>query len=136
MIDVPNPVYITSYYPSLPDDPASDPSMAVTATTPLWQDITLRNVKATGSTNAGILRGLPETKISGVVFADVQIEARTGWRSFTRPACRFKMARRWRRSRGRRDDVRRGRQRHRHDCSTGPLVGAITGPQRRPAPLA
>ncbi|HEY4185987.1 MAG TPA: hypothetical protein VGP07_13015 [Polyangia bacterium] len=52
--------------------------MAVTATTPLWQNIMLKNVTVTGSTNAGILWGLPEATISQVVFDNVKIQATTG----------------------------------------------------------
>jgi polygalacturonase len=78
MTNVQNPVYITSYYPNLPADPTTDTAMAVTSTTPYWQNITIRNVTATGSTNAGILWGLPEAKISTLVFDNVQIKAKTG----------------------------------------------------------
>ncbi len=78
MTDVVTPIYITSYYPTLPTDPTTDPAQAVTATTPEWENITLTNVTATGSTNAGILFGLPEAKISDVVFDNVQIQAATG----------------------------------------------------------
>jgi hypothetical protein len=78
MTNVQNPIYITSYYPTLPADPTTDPAMAVTATTPYWQNITIRNLTATGSTNAGILWGLPEAKISTLVLDNVSIKAGTG----------------------------------------------------------
>ena len=64
MTNVQNPVFITSYYPTLPTDPTTDTAMAITATTPIWQNITIKNLTATGSTNGGILWGLPEEKIS------------------------------------------------------------------------
>ena len=67
MTNVQNPVFITSYYPTLPTDPTTDTAMAITATTPIWQNITIKNLTATGSTNAGILWGLPEEKISVVI---------------------------------------------------------------------
>jgi hypothetical protein len=35
MTNLQNPVYITSYHPTLPTDPATDPALAVTATTPV-----------------------------------------------------------------------------------------------------
>jgi hypothetical protein len=79
---VQNPIYITSYYPDLPTDPTADSAMAVTATTPIWQDITIKNVTITGSTNAGILWGLPEMKISNLVFDNVKIQATTGMEIF------------------------------------------------------
>jgi polygalacturonase len=78
MTNVQNPVYITSYYPTLPTDPRTDTAQAVTATTPQWQNITLQNLTSTGSPNAGILWGLPEAKISNVTFDNVSIQATKG----------------------------------------------------------
>jgi polygalacturonase len=80
--NVQNPVYITSYYPSLPADPKSDPAQAVSATTPVWKNITIKNVTVTGSANAGILWGLPESKIEMLTFDNVQIQAKTGMEIF------------------------------------------------------
>jgi polygalacturonase len=82
MTNVQNPVYITSYYPDLPADPTTDTAMAVTATTPYWQNITIRNLTATGSTNGGIIWGLPEAKVSGLTFDNVKISANTGMEIF------------------------------------------------------
>jgi polygalacturonase len=56
--------------------------MAITATTPIWKNITIKNVTVTGSTNAGILWGLPEEKIATVVFDNVKISANTGMEIF------------------------------------------------------
>lgn len=78
MKNVQNPVYITSFYPDLPKDPTADAVQAVTATTPYWKDITIKDLTATGSTNGGILWGLPEAKISGVTFDNVRIQSTTG----------------------------------------------------------
>jgi polygalacturonase len=78
MTNVQNPVWIDSYYPTDPTDPTLDPAQAVTATTPIWKNITLQNVTVTGSTNAGKLFGLPEEQISNVTFDNVQIQAKTG----------------------------------------------------------
>jgi hypothetical protein len=82
MTNVQNPIYITSYYPTLPTDPTADTAMAVTATTPIWQNITIKNVTVTGSTNGGILWGLPEQKISNLVLDNVKIQANTGMEIF------------------------------------------------------
>jgi polygalacturonase len=46
MKNVPTPVFIASYYPTLPTDPTADAAQAVTATTPYWQNITLKNSSA------------------------------------------------------------------------------------------
>jgi polygalacturonase len=78
MTNVPTPVSIESYYPTLPANPTLDPGQPVTSSTPIWEDITIKNVTATGSSNGGILWGLPEEKISNVVFDNVKIQATTG----------------------------------------------------------
>jgi hypothetical protein len=82
MTNVQNPVFITSYYPTLPTDPTTDTAMAITATTPIWQNITIKNLTATGSTNGGILWGLPEEKIQTLTFDNVKISANTGMEIF------------------------------------------------------
>ncbi len=82
MTNVETPVYITSYYPTLPTDPAADTAQTITATTPIWNNITIKNVTATGSTNAGILWGLPEQPISGLAFDNVRIQATAGMEIF------------------------------------------------------
>lgn len=78
MKGVQNPIYITSYYPSLPSDPTTEAAQATTATTPIWKDITIKDVTITGSTNAGILWGLPEAKLGNITFDNVHIQATTG----------------------------------------------------------
>ncbi|HEY7374981.1 MAG TPA: glycosyl hydrolase family 28 protein [Polyangia bacterium] len=89
MTNVQNPVYITSYYPDLPANPTSDTAMAVTATTPYWQNITIKNLTATGSTNGGIIWGLPEAKVSGLTFDNVKIQASTGMEIFHATGVQF-----------------------------------------------
>ena len=82
MTNVEDPIFIASYYPTLPTDPTTDPAQAVTATTPEWENITIENVTATGSANAGILWGLPEAQISNVTFDNVRVQATTGMEIF------------------------------------------------------
>ena len=82
MSGVKNPVYITSYYPSTPASPSSDSAQPVTATTPKWQHIILKNITITGSDNAGILWGLPEQSISDVVFDNVKIAASSAMKAY------------------------------------------------------
>src|SRR5215471_13038415 len=82
MTNVENPVYITSYYPSLPTDPTTDPAQPVTATTPYWQNITIQNLTVVGSTVAGIIWGLPEAPISNLTFDKVSIKATRGMQVF------------------------------------------------------
>jgi polygalacturonase len=78
MTGVTNPIYYTSYYPSVPSSPTADTAQAMTALTPQWQHITLKNATITGSANAGTIWGLPEQSIVDVVFDNVQISAKTG----------------------------------------------------------
>jgi len=82
MTNVQNPIYITSYYPTMPTDPTAETAQATTSTTPYWKDITIKNVTVTGSTNAGILWALPEAKIANLVLDNVRIEAKTGMQIF------------------------------------------------------
>jgi polygalacturonase len=82
MTNVPTPVDITSYYPTMPADPTVDAAQAITATTPIWKDITIKNMTATGATSGGILWGLPEEPISGVTFDNVSIQATKGLEIF------------------------------------------------------
>jgi polygalacturonase len=82
MTGVSTPIYMTSYYPSVPGSPTADPAVAITATTPTWQHITLKNITISGSPNSGILWGLPEQSISDVLFDNVKITATTGMKAY------------------------------------------------------
>jgi polygalacturonase len=77
MKDVKNALVISEYYPKiLPPD--SEMPQPVTRLTPHFHDITIENVTATGSTLAGVIAGLPEAPIPGVVLRHVKISARNG----------------------------------------------------------
>jgi polygalacturonase len=82
MSGVQNPIFITSYYPTLPTDPKADTAQAITATTPIWKNITIKNVTVTGSDNGGILWGLPEEKIQNLTLDNVKISATKGMEIF------------------------------------------------------
>jgi polygalacturonase len=70
-------IEITSYYHGLPK-PGQPHSTTTPATqrTPVWKNIRFKNITATGSTDAGLLMGLPEMPIEGVVMEDVNIQAK------------------------------------------------------------
>ncbi|WP_199821031.1 pectinesterase family protein [Streptomyces fulvoviolaceus] len=76
MTDVPTPILITGYYPSVPAD--GDAAQAVTSTTPNYHDITIANVTATGANTAGQIVGVPERPITGLTLSSVSISAKTG----------------------------------------------------------
>jgi polygalacturonase len=85
--------YTNTYYGSLdtvtPAIAALDPIQSVTATTPIWRDITFSNitVKATGL--AGIIWGVPEMLVSNVTFTGVSISASRSFDVFNARGVRF-----------------------------------------------
>jgi polygalacturonase len=87
MTDVEYPININSYYNigSVPTNP-QDPAQTVTATTPIWQNITITNVTSSWDTTGGeytnsycgIIWGLPEEPVNTVTLSNVQISAKYG----------------------------------------------------------
>jgi hypothetical protein len=77
MKDVKNAVIISEYYPGVlpPDGEAAQP---VGRLTPRFHDITIENLTATGSKNAGVIVGLPESPVRDVVLKNVKISAESG----------------------------------------------------------
>ena len=71
-------IYITSYYPKEPSDPASDAKQAVGDLTPIWKNIRISHVTAEGGETAGIVVGLPEMPIENVTLEDVHLKAKKG----------------------------------------------------------
>lgn len=74
---------ITSYYANTPIDSAlaGDKAQPVTATTPQWRNLTMRNITATACrTRAGLIAGLPEMPAENITLENVVIEAPTGLR--------------------------------------------------------
>jgi polygalacturonase len=84
MTDVANPIWIDSLYPDDPDpsNPTTDPTGSVTSTTPIWKHIGITNLKATGSSNAGTINGLPEEYVGSIGLTNVQISATTGMKIY------------------------------------------------------
>ncbi|MBX3433001.1 MAG: glycoside hydrolase family 28 protein [Pirellulales bacterium] len=76
MKNVAGAITITSYYPKIP---ATDKPQPVTGTTPKYRNITIRNLTATSTKDAGFLVGLPESPLENVLLENVRIEsARAG----------------------------------------------------------
>jgi polygalacturonase len=81
MKNVGQAVVITSYYYGLPKPGMHDETEAVNADTPIWRNIVVRNVVATGGTkNAGLIMGLPEMPARAITLENVSIAARDGLR--------------------------------------------------------
>ncbi len=79
MVDVKTAILISEYYPKV--FPEGDVAAApVTRLTPLFHDIVIENVKATGSKTAGVIVGLPEAPVKNIVLRNVHIQAETGMR--------------------------------------------------------
>jgi polygalacturonase len=67
-----NPILMYSYYPDVPSSPSTDTGSAANSTTPYWNNIKFQNVTAaeasSGSSNVGIVWGLPQAPVSNVLF--------------------------------------------------------------------
>jgi polygalacturonase len=71
-------ILITSYYPSIPSDPAIDPSQPADSSTPVWRNIRISNVQAAGGKQAARIIGLPEMPIDTILLDHVKISADLG----------------------------------------------------------
>ena len=74
MKNVEGAITFTCYYPKVPK---TDAAQALTAGTPQFSNIRIRNLTATSTSAAGIIIGLPESPVSNVVLENVQITAAT-----------------------------------------------------------
>lgn len=70
MKNVRGAITFTAYYPKIP---ASDSPKSVTKTTPAYKNITVRNLQATSTKDAGVIVGLPEMPIENVLLENVAI---------------------------------------------------------------
>jgi polygalacturonase len=73
MKNVAGAITITSYYPKIP---ATDEAQDVTETTPRYRNITIRNLTATSTKDAGVIVGLPESPVEVVLLENVSIQAK------------------------------------------------------------
>lgn len=77
MQNVKNALIISEFYPRI-YPPTPDPPAPVTRLTPHFHNITVENLTATGSKNAGAIAGLPEAPIRDVSLNNVKIDAQRG----------------------------------------------------------
>ena len=77
-------ISLSSYYmsnsagdPKQQSEPAKDTAQAVTAGTPIYRNIHIKNLTATSQKSAGVIIGLPESLISDVILENVHIDAAT-----------------------------------------------------------
>ncbi len=78
MTDVDYPIFISSYYPREPSGPAEDFPANGNTRIPVWRDISIKDISATGAKIAMILWGLPDQPISQVNCDNVHISAERG----------------------------------------------------------
>jgi polygalacturonase len=83
------PIFITSYYPTIPKDVGADPAQAVNALTPIWRDIVIRNVTIEESPEAGRILGLAEMHVENVRLESVKISAKRGMKIVNADGIRF-----------------------------------------------
>jgi polygalacturonase len=77
MVDVKTAILISEYYPQV--YPTGEVAAApLGRLTPHFHDISIENVKAMGSSVAGVIVGLPESPVVGVMLKNVDIQAKTG----------------------------------------------------------
>lgn len=97
MTNVDPAVTFTCYYmsnsagdPGQKAVPGKDRSQAMTARTPVFRDIQVKDLSATCQRSAGIIVGLPESPISHVVFDNVNISAVRGMKIENAKGIQFK----------------------------------------------
>jgi polygalacturonase len=74
MKDVAPAITITCYYPKIPVQDGSQPK---TETTPDFRNIRISNLNAQCKRDAGVIVGLPESPVAGIVLENVSISAAT-----------------------------------------------------------
>jgi polygalacturonase len=72
MKNVKGAITFTCYYPKIPK---GDKAQPMTDETPAFRNIRVKNLKATSSADAGVIVGLPESRVVDVVLENVSIEA-------------------------------------------------------------
>lgn len=75
MKNVEDALIISAYYPKVPKNVTA---MPVTRLTPRFHNIHITHLQAIGVKNAGVVIGLPESPVKGVVLDDVHIQAQHG----------------------------------------------------------
>lgn len=79
MTNVKTAILVSEYYPKVFPEGEVAPA-PIGRLTPLFHDITIENVKATGSKTAGVIVGLPEAPVKNITLRNVNIQAQTGLR--------------------------------------------------------
>ena len=78
MQDVKVAILISEYYPKVLPPEGGNPPQKITRLTPFFSNILVEDVTAVGSEMAGVIVGLPESPVKGVVLNNINISATTG----------------------------------------------------------
>ena len=82
MSGVKYPVYIASYYPKDPKQPADDKAAAITATTPHWRNILIEDLTVTEARNSITVWGVPEQPIEAISIRNATFTSERGAKLF------------------------------------------------------
>lgn len=76
------PVFISGYYPREPKTPEEDAAATIGDHSPVYKNISLKNVTVTNSQEALIIWGIPESPVQHIRFENVKISAKNGGRIY------------------------------------------------------
>lgn len=71
-------VYITSYYPKVPQKIEEDTPQKITPNTPAWSNILIKNLMATNCNQSIEIWGIPELPVNKVTFENVNVQSKQG----------------------------------------------------------
>lgn len=84
------PIFLSSYYPSLPAAPSADlPAAEKDSRLPVWKDIEIDGVTLTDCKNSIIVWGLPDQPFTNVSFNNIKGTAQAGAKVFHAKAVTF-----------------------------------------------
>lgn len=76
------PIFISEYYPKEPTEPQNDPAQAIGEKTPVYKNITLKNVSAINCEYALLIWGIPESPVQNLNFDHITLSGKNGARIF------------------------------------------------------
>jgi len=71
-----NPIFISEYYPKEPQRPSDDTNNSAGEYNPVYQNISLKNIKVTNAQESLIIWGIPESPVQYIRFENVTISAK------------------------------------------------------------
>lgn len=84
------PIFISEYYPKEPKTPQEDTVTVRTDFTPIYKNISLRNITITNAGDALKIWGIPESPIQNILFEKISIVAKYGLQIYNAQNVEFK----------------------------------------------